>query len=528
MYSGNSRHYRGRALFTTAAIGVLLLLMMPYLIMFSSGTVGIVGVTAREPAVAGDADPYHHAWHFWWVSRALSTGQDPRFCPVIYAPEGASLAYDHVGWFDALLFGVLGSGVTRPALSHSLSLMLGTLLTGLFGYLLARSWGAGRYGALFTALALAWLPVRTAHLLQHYQIANCWALPASLWAATMYITRGRRVFLVLFAAAVLAAGMESPFISLFALLSAMAVCLVRGSGLSRAGALALVWAAVTVLPAIMLLTAPGQTGGLSPDWREAVYWAAEPQSFVIPSPFGFAGRLLGVPMRFSWMPNMAEGVVTPGLTLLILFGVYVWRTREWKLLLVVALFCLIALGPELKLLGRPTGIPLPFRAAQLLPLMGGVRAPSRFAIPAGVFVALGAGLIVSKMKDRWKMGVFVLLILETGLPSIPVLPTAVPSSCLEVPAGSTVLELPVDSGVRRYSWFQARSSYSRRYAFMARLPGLPSMEEMVSSSPGSGQTLIYHRWLYTPEERKTHDAELSPLFPHGSPSDPVWMRGDRE
>ncbi|MFO8183566.1 MAG: hypothetical protein R6U39_05275 [Candidatus Aegiribacteria sp.] len=512
-------------MFTAAALGALLLLLMPYIMMFSSGTAGIIGVTAREPAVAGDADPYHHAWHFWWVSRALSSGQDPRFCPAIYAPEGASLAYDHVGWLDALLFGALGTGGTRPELSHSLSLMFGTLLTGLFGYLLARSWGAGRYGALFTALALAWLPARTAHLMQHYQIANCWALPASLWAATLYIRRGGGAFLALFAAAILAAGMESPFISLFALLSAMGICLVRGSGLRRAGALALVWAAATALPAVMLLTAPGQTGSLSPDWREAVYWAAEPQSFLLPSPFGTAGSLLGVPMRFSWMPNAAEGVVAPGLTLLVLFGMYVWRTRGWKLLLVVVLFCLMALGPELKLLGRPSGIPLPFRAIQQLPLMGGVRAPSRFAIPAGVLVALGAGMVVSNMKDRWKRGVFALLILETALPSIPVLPTSVPSACLEVEAGTTVLELPVDGGVRRYSWFQARSSYSRRYSFMARLPALPSAEEMVSASPESGQTLMYHRWLYTPEEREIHDAALAPLFPGASPSDTVWVRG---
>lgn len=524
MFSGSSPESRGRPLFTAAALSALLLLLMPYLLMFSSGTSGVIGVTSREPAVSGDGDPYHHAWQFWWVSRALWSGQDPRFCPEIYAPDGASLAYDHIGWFDAILFGALGPGGTGPALSHSLSIIAGTILTGVFGYLLARSWGAGRYGALFTALALAWLPARTAHLLQHYQIANCWALPASLWAVTLYIDRGRRVFLALFAAAVLAAGMESPFISLFAVLSALAVCFARGSGLRRAGALVLVWAAATAVPAIMLLTSPGQTGTLSPEWREAVYWSAEPQSFFLPSPFGPAGRFLGIPMRFSWMPNAAEGVVTPGITLLVLFGVYVWKTREWKLLLAAVLFCLLALGPELKLLGRPSGIPLPFRAARHLPLLGGVRAPSRFAIPAGVLVALGAGLAVAEMKDRWKRGVFALLIVETALPSIPVLSTAVPSACLEVEAGSTVLELPVDSGVRRYSWFQTQSSYSRRYSFLARLPGLPSPEKMISASPAAGQTLIYHRWLYTEEEREVYDAALAPLFPRGSPSDSVWVR----
>ncbi len=528
MYSGNRSGSSGNGLFAAASAASVLLLLMPYMLMFSSGTSGLVGIAEENPAVEGDGDPYEHAWHFWWVSRAIAGGHDPRFCPLIYAPEGASLAYDHVGWFDTLIFGFTGLGRKFPGLSHSLSLLMGTLLTGIFGWLLARSWGAERYGALFTALALAWLPARTAHLLQHYQIAGCWALPGALWAATLYLKKGGRAALAAFATLALAGGLESPFISLFILACLPAVCfLLRGSW-KRTGIMALSWTVPTVFLGILAATSPGASGPLAPDWREAVYWAAEPQSFLLPSPFGTAGSLTGMPMRMSWMSNTFEGVVTPGLSLLFLFGFYSFRKRSWRTALVVGVFWLLSLGPELRLLGRPLGIPLPFRVLQFLPLLGGIRAPSRFAIPGGLFVALAAGMAVSGLKGRWRYAAFALLLLELALPSLPTLSDRVPGACREVPDGSTVLELPVDRNIRMYSWFQTRGDYSRRYAFMARLPDYEDPGLTPEGADEPGVVLMYHRWLYSPEERRVHDEELTAFFPDGSGSDSVWVTGGTE
>jgi len=519
MYSGGD----ARGTFAAVAGTGLLLVLLPYVILLASDHTGLVGLTPGDPAVRCDADPYENAWQFWWVGRALGDGHDPRWCPLIYWPGGASLAYDHVGWFDTLLLGATGAGERSPGLAHTVSLMIGTVLTALFGWLLARSWGAGRYGALFTALALAWLPSRTAHLLQHYQVANLWALPASLWAASRFVSGGRRRFASVFLLAALAGALESPFIVLFVILCLPAATWHLGGSWRRTGILAAFWVLSASAAALFLLSAPGETGQLARHWREAVIWAAEPQSFLLPSPFGPAGRILGMPLRMSWMTNVFEGVVTPGLVVLVLFLVFLRKERRWGTAAVVAAFWLLALGPELRMLGRPLGIPLPFRILQAMPLAGGIRAPSRLAIPGSVIAALGAGVAVSRLGSKWRYPAFFLLLLENALPSLPLLDGSIPGECAGLPEGSVVLEVPVDAGVRRYSWFQTEAGYRRRYAFMARMPDMPCEQELLDRALDEGDVIVYHRWLYEGEERDSLDLELRRLFPSAIDADSVWI-----
>ncbi len=524
MLSGNDdRGSFRRGLFAVAVIGSVLALVLPYVLVLASDTPGIIGIQHEESAINQDSDVYEQAWHFWWVSTALINGQDPRFCPFIYSPEGVSLVTDHIGWFDTLVFAIIGIGKDHPALSHTLSLLLGTLLTALFGWLLARSWGADRYGALFTALALAWLPSRTAHLLQHYQLANCWTLPASLWLCREYLRTAKLKTLAAYTAIVILAALQSPFIAIFAVIGLPATCFIVNGNWKRTGILALGAAAAALITGILIFTAPGDPVAPSTHWREAIYWAAEPQSFILPSPFGPAGYFLGIPMRFSWMSNTAEGVVTPGLTLLAAFTVLIWKKKNWRLPIVFLGLGLLALGPELRIFGRPLGVPLPFRIVQLFPMMDGIRAPSRFAIMGSLFVALGAGLGVSQLKVRWKMIFFILLLFELSVPAFNTLPTPVPSACRNIPADRIVMELPVDNHVRMYSWFQTAASYSRRYAFLARLPEMEGEDVLMREAFEEGYVLLYHRWLFNEEDRNRYDTLYAAIFPEGSFEDSVWV-----
>jgi len=510
-------------MFPIAVLGSVLALLFPFILILSSDSPGLTGIPHEDPEILGDSDVFEQAWHFWWVSTALKTGQDPRYCPLVYSPDGASLVYDHIGWHDTLLFALLGIGDEYPGLSHTLSLLLGTLLTAVFGWLLARSWGADRYGALFTALAMAWLPSRTAHLLQHYQIANCWTLPASMWLMREYLRAGHLRVLAGFAAVVLLSSLQSPFFAIFALLALPATCFALQASWKRTGYLASGAAAAVLIAGILLLTSPGDPGTLSSNWREAVYWAAEPQSFMLPSPFGPAGRLLGIPFRLSWMPNTAEGVVTPGLAVITAFVLFAWRKKNWRLPAVCIGFAILALGPELRIFGRPLGIPLPFRIMQFLPVLRGIRAPSRFAIVGGIFMALGAGMGISLLKTKWKLILFAFLIFELWVPVFGKLDTRIPSACATIPSDRTVLELPANSHARRYSWFQTENAYSRRYAFLARLIELPEEVELLREADEYGYVLVYHRWLYNDNERAHYDSVYADLFPGGAFSDSVWI-----
>ncbi len=524
MYSGNDNRYR-KYLFPLAVAVSILALLLPFVPVLASGSQELIGIPHRDSPILEDSDVFEQAWHFWWVSSALRNGQDPRFCPLIYSPEGASLAYNHIGWHDTLLFAVLGMGDSYPALSHTLSLLFGTMLTAFFGWLLARSWGADRYGALFTALALAWLPSRTAHLLQHYQLANCWTLPASLWLCREYLKNSKPKILAAYSVTLALAVIQSPFIAIFAVTGLPVTCFAVKGSWKRAGVLASGAAAAAVLAVILIVTAPGNTGTPAVNWREAVYWAAEPQSFLLPSPFGPAGYLFSIPARFSWMSNTAEGVVTPGLTILIAFGVLIWKKKNWRLPLICLAFWLLALGPELRILGRPLGIPLPFRLLQMLPVLDGIRAPSRFAITGGLFAAVGAGMGISLLAKKWKLFLFALLIFELFVPAFGTLSTVIPSECERIPNHRTVLEIPADNSIRRYSWFQTIGEYTRRYSFLARLPELISEEELLQVSLERGDVIVYHRWLFAEQERNLYDSLYAGLFIEGLSNDSVWIYG---
>ncbi|MCK4806933.1 MAG: hypothetical protein KAT09_04770, partial [Candidatus Aegiribacteria sp.] len=352
---------------------------------------------------------------------------------------------------------------------------------------------------------------------------NCWTLPASMWLCRKYLEDGRLKILAAFTAVAIFGALQSPFFTIFILLGLPATCFAIKGSWKRTGYLAAVWLASVAVLSLLVFAAPGDPGSVSMSWRLAIYWAAEPQSFIMPSPFGLAGCLTGIPMRISWMSNTAEGVVTPGLTVLAAFVILIWKKKSWKLAVIILAFWLLALGPEVRIFGRPLGIPLPFRIIRLFPMMDGIRAPSRFAIIGGVFVALGAGLGVSQLRGRWKLVFFLLLLFELSVPAFKTLPTSVPSACRDIPADRIVMELPLDSHIRRYSWFQMEASYSRRYAFLARLIELAEEDVLLQEAIEEGYVLVYHRWLFNEEDRNHYDTVYAELFPEGSTMDSVWV-----
>ena len=476
-----------------------------------------------EASVKNDSDVYDHVWHFWWVSNALEKGIDPRYCDLIYPPAGLSLVFHHVGWLDTHFFAVTGISGADPVLSFNLSLLFGTLLTGLFGWLLAKSWGADRYGALFTALALVWLPSRTAHLLQHYQLANCWALIAALWLCREYLRHKKRRHFLGFAAAMLAAAFQSPFHAVFAGIGVIATAFITRSDWRRTAMLVLVVTVVAVLYGAFVVTSPGNAGSPVMNWREAIYWSAEPQSFILPSPFGLLGEVTGLQERASWMPNTYEGVVTPGLAVLVAFVIIAWRKKRWRFAAVVLGLFLLSLGPELRIFGRPLGIPLPFRLMQSIPLLNGIRAPSRFAILGGILAAVGAGLAFSMMRERLRALFMFLLLFEMTVLTLPLLSAEIPEECCAISPESTVLEIPCDRNVRRYALFQTSSGYVRQYAFLARFPDyledMPEFPEM----PENIDVVIYHRWLFDATEISYYDSVYSQYFPEFTAGDSIWI-----
>jgi len=529
----------GRLLFAASTI---LLLLIPFLIHFIFNGEDIAGAPAENVVVSGDSDVYDCVWHFWWVGKALGMGVDPRFCPLTFYPEGATVAFQNIGWPDTWLMALTGLSENSPVSAYNLSILFGTILAACGAFWAAKQWGLNTVGCLFAALALAWLPSRIAHMGQHYQIASLGYLAFSLGAIRAWLTGGKAWQLILVVIFSLLACLESAYFAILGGFGLLASILLSFSEMDhRAYRICMVVFAflATVLAAgAYFMTSPG-LGGHTPSlsWREAVYWAAEPQSWLLPSPYGVLGRTLSIPAKFSWMSNSFEGVVTPGLTLLGIFVFSVVKRRKWLLAGLIGFLVLLSLGPELRIFGRPLGIPLPYRLILLAPLLDGARSPSRFALLAGFFIALEAGRYFSAVRLKWKFVLGSCLILELMLPSLTVLSGFIPEEYERMTeSDGPVLEVPSSPHVRRYIFFQVSDGLPRLLSFMVRpgssvIPenlapfrletsGIPDRQDALATG---AKLIVYNRWMFSDREREIFDSRFSPLFEGFDTDDSLWI-----
>ncbi|MFO7949247.1 MAG: hypothetical protein R6U36_02635 [Candidatus Fermentibacteraceae bacterium] len=509
-------------------LAVVAAVCLPFLPNLLTSPGDPVGMVMPEPAVRGDSDAYQGVWHHWWMARSVSRGDDPRFCPLVYHPRGASLVYDSVGWVDCLLLAPVS--MASPVLSYNVGLLLNSLLTLAGVSLLARRLGAGRGAALAAGLIAAWLPVRTAHLVQHYQVASVGWTALAL-AMAVRAARSRRLgpsvsgLLALFAALAL---LESPYHYLILLAGVALLPLLVGRSIGLRGLASAVAPAVAggLLGLAFLLTGPGDPGSPSMPWREAIYWSAEPQAFLMPSPFGLAGRVLGMPAAAPWMPNPFEGVVTPGITVMAAALAGSAARRRWRLAAASGLLFLLALGPQLKVFGHLTPVPLPYRLAGMLPGLGGARAASRFALLGGMLLAVAAGRTIMSLRGWKRTGLAVVVALELLPPGLPAVDGGYPGEYGELEGVGPVLELPVTAQARRYLYLQTVDGNPRYVTFLARPPAwaegyvrrLDSLAraagspEELAESAGAGAVVEGH-WLV---EEAAEDS-VSVSLPGGGP-----------
>lgn len=529
----------GRRLLAAAAI---LLLLIPFLIHFIFNGEDIAGELADEAIISGDSDVYDCVWHFWWVGKALRMGADPRFCPLTFYPEGATVAFQNIGWPDTWLMALTGLSEKNPVTAYNLSILFGTILAACGAFWAARQWGLDTVGCFFAALALAWLPSRIAHMGQHYQIASLGYLAFSLGSIRAWLTEGKAWQLILVVLFSLLACLESAYFAMLGGFGLLATILLSLNEMDhkayRICMLVPAFLASVIAAGAFFMTSPGlgsDTPALS--WREAVYWAAEPQSWLLPSPYGIFGRLLSIPARFSWMSNSFEGVVTPGLTLMGIFILSVVKRRKWLLAGLILILALLTLGPELRIFGRPRGIPLPYRLILLAPLLEGARSPSRFALLAGFFIALEAGRYFSAVRLKWKLVLGSCLVLELMLPSLAVISGFIPEEYERMgESEGPLLEVPSSPHVRRYSFFQVSDGLPRLLSFMVR-PGssiipenltpfrletseIPDRQDALATG---AKLIVYNRWMFSDREREIFDSRFSPLFEGFDTDDSLWI-----
>ncbi len=498
---------------------LLLLIVLPFVLTPTghSRTVGMYEDT-RHILYSGDSDVYDCLWHFSWIKRSLQAGADPR----VY--ENRTLAWNNMGWPDLFLSFIFRYG-------YGTSLLVSTLFSAVSGYFLARAWGLNRKGSLIAGFITAWMPIRSIRLYQHYPVASAGYAIMALAMIRATLERGgwkHSAGAFLFAGLAVAESFQHGLtIGLGWLIT---VALSRWKGMKRTLLSASIPALGCVAGALWLLTSPGLTGNdPGKDWREAVYWGAEIQSYFLPS---FLGRHIVT----DYMPNPFEGVVTPGLTVMLLAIWYAWSKGHRKALAAALVVMVLSIGPLFKTGGVPTPVPLPYMAVAKTPWLSAARAPARLGILVGLMAALGAGALIGGRGRRAAWLLTGLVLIEITPPILETIDTTVPSFYRSGHGAGLLLEIPASSAIRRYSLFEAADGVPRRVKFFARggedmldgiPPGLtwdpvvPPAREHLSFT--GADAVVYNRWMFPPEERALYDSLYTPVFTPEEREDSLWI-----
>lgn len=405
----------------------LALSVLGYLLIACLLTWPVVGQLST--AVAGEAnrDNLQFVWNLWWIQEALITQQhSPANVTMLHWPDGGSnqlLALSVLIPALALPTTLLAG----PVVSYNLWFLLAFPLAGLSGWLLTVYVTSDRRAAWIGGLVFAFFPHKTMQATNHFLQAMVFLFPLYT-IALLRLLRHPSLRQAWVAALTLALSLLVNLVHIgFFLLPLSALLLLHHLWRERAWwrgpgprwLLAMVALALLVAsPILAPFLASGLAGRLDHYQQPGtVSLSADLLAYLTPAP---DHPLLQEPAFQSWSAflrrgNPEENVAYLGLTVLILAGLSVWRTRRvaapW--LLIAGIMLVLALGPFLKvggtLIGAGSGpeidgvqsrLLLPYAALMQLPFYEWGRIPNRQVMLAMMALAVLAGLGVASLQTR--------------------------------------------------------------------------------------------------------------------------------
>ena len=460
-------------------------------------------------AIMGDGkDGWLETWNFWWLNRALGSGQPPYTFSTQFAPGGVT---SHLHILNPLqgfltlpvqwLFGV--------PLAYNVACWSALALTAFGSYVLCRDVSESRIAGLLGGLIIGFAPHQMAQLLSHGSVASAQYFVLGiwcLWRAFQVAGRASWVWAAWSGACLVASWLTHFYLALFQGAAMLLLGLLffgrKEAGGARWRPLALAGAAIMLglgLAGPLLVAAakdassPDAAGQQEGTVEEIKSYSADLLAYLIPSPLH---PLWGEPARAALRPlqgTLIEKVVFPGYLALALglVGAISKRTRKaalpWVAIALAGL--LLSLGPTLHIGGNDTGIQMPAAAFYALPLSSLLRVPARFTLLFGLGLGVCAALGMRALRD-WAREPNRRLApaLAGGLLVLPVLPVLFELLPLPFPvtalkadpwyaqqAGNSgaVLEVPFDQYDTRPLAAQIVSGLPLVGGYLSRMPVYP-------------------------------------------------------
>jgi hypothetical protein len=469
-------------------------------------------VIANEP---GQVDAYLGIWNVWWTARALTTGQSPFVTPLLFHPQGLDLFWQTI----SVPQGLVALPVTLslgPLPAYNLLILLSFVLGGYFAFLLARYvLGAGgdsrsrELAAIVGGAVYAFAPFHMQKVLDaQLEVASVQWLP--LWAlATVALLERRRWPLALLSgAALLVVGLGTWYYGLFALMATGVMAglwALRPSGEERpperlwslrlpglsVELTPLLWGLAPIViwfaamtPRLLSLLQTGDT--LLGDARGEIQSFADLSAFWLPNPnHPLWGAAVSAfydsihPGKTLW--NISLGLVG---TALAIYGVALaWRTH-WRWLAVGLFAAAMALGSEVIVLGRETGIPGPYALIRDLPGVRSSHRPNHFVLVSILTTALFAGVGARALLVRARAwapplatGLLAAVFAIDGWAGpLPLFQRETPAPYLSMPEpDGAILPVPPQLNFSRSEnlWFQTHHRWPIIGGFIGREPPYP-------------------------------------------------------
>ena len=341
-------------------------------------------------------------WNTWYAA----VGRQPGhffFTDLLRFPEGTFLhlhafAYPKV-FAIALLTRIVGTDIGTLALLHNLSLLVSFPLAGAGAFYLARHLTGSTAGALLGGFVFAFNPSHVAHATHHAGVSSIEFIPPFVLFYLLAAERMSLAFLALaivfYALAALSSWYYLVYLSCFILFHGLYAA-IRDRRLPRgwqlAPAVVCPVAVVALLAPILVPMAGAAMDVVSPAGSAPTPYVADVLGFAAFPRFHALAPLADGPYtRFTG--NAWEATVYLGLANILLLSLasLTGRARRTPLLRYtlcgVAIFCVLACGSRLHILGRET-VPLPGAMLSWLPLASIVQAPSRIIVLAYLFLAV--------------------------------------------------------------------------------------------------------------------------------------------
>lgn len=404
-------------------------------------------------AIPGDGfDGWQNYWNQWWIKEALLNQHSLFFFSnVIYPPDGASLLFQTLNYFNGLwslpiqlLFGATAA--------YNAVVFFHFILSGFGVYLLAKySLSQLGYGgqkvqsaSIIAGFIFTFSPFHMAHLLGHMQVLsltwnpfyvlwifrtlNNWrqnpsqairkkdlALSGLFLSFVTMIDWYQTLYMLLFTALILAwtlwrvwrDGNATAKILLKPILGLAAMGIAFG---------------VIFSPLIVPMASEASTADyMRPSFAQNVELSADLLAFFTPSSLHPWWGKAVTPLYQNFTASTSEQLIFIGFVPLILTIIGFWQSRKKRVPQFWALFSgtffVLALGPFLHIAGNiikigTFPIPLPYLALyKIVPFIGISRSLSRFdlMVMMGVGVLSALALVRMKSKTQWLFGALILI-----------------------------------------------------------------------------------------------------------------------